>query len=117
MAELVELLQSLPLPALIVFAAVLGLIFGVRYLGLLQGLKAPAGAETKAQVAAVIVDPTALTAAAAEVAGLTVAVTDANVTARAHTAAIDRLAGKIGALTDGVDDLRTEVIRSSAKLK
>ena len=36
MDELVELLQGLRLPA------VVGLIFGVRYLGLLQGLKAPA---------------------------------------------------------------------------
>lgn len=118
MAELVELLQALPMPALIVFAAVVGLIFGVRYLGLLQGLRAsPASSDSKAQVAAVIVDPTALTAAAAEVAGLAVAVTEATVSGRAHTAAIDRLADKIGQLTEGVDDLRTEVIRSAAKMK
>jgi hypothetical protein len=118
MAELSELVQSLPLPALLVFAFVLALIVGVRYLGLLQGLKAsPSASESTAQVAAVIVDPTALTAAAAEVAGLAVAITEANVTGRAHTAATDRLGEKIDQLTAGIDDLRTEVIRSAAKLK
>ena len=118
MAELVELLQSLPLPALIVFAAVLGLIFGVRYLGLLQGLHAPSSSsENKAQVAAVIVDPTALTAAAAEVAGLAVAVHEANVTGRAHTAATDRLADRIDELSGRVDRLTDKVVDAAAKLK
>jgi len=118
MDELLKLIQALPLPALMVFAAVVGIIFGVRHLGLLQGMNGQGGgAEAKAQVAAVIVDPTALNKAADEVAGLTVAITDANVTARAHTAATDRLADKIGQLIDGIDDLRTEVIRSAAKMK
>jgi hypothetical protein len=65
----------------------------------------------------VIVDQTALNKAADEVADLTVAITDANVTAWAHTAATDRLADKMGQLIDGIDDLRTEVIRSAAKIK
>jgi hypothetical protein len=118
MAELVELLQSLPLPALIVFAAVVGLIFGVRYLGLLQGLRAPAGgSDNKAQVAAVIVDPTALTAAAAEVAGLTVAITEANVTGRAHTAATDRLADRVDELSGRVDRPTDKVVDAAANLK
>jgi hypothetical protein len=116
MEELLKLIQGLPLPALMVFAAVVGIIFGVRYLGLLQGIKGPPASEATAQVAAVIVDPTALNKAADEAAGLAVAITDANVTARAHTAAIDRLAGEIKQLNNGVDDLRTELIRSAAKL-
>ncbi len=41
MAELVELLQNLPLPALLVFAAVLAAVVGVRFLGVWQGMKAP----------------------------------------------------------------------------
>lgn len=118
MTELAELLKSLPLPALLVFAAVLALIFGVRYLGLLQGLRAPAaGLDSKAQVAAVIVDPTALNAAAGEVAGLAIVITEANVTARAHTAATDRLADNVDDLARRVDRLTDKVIDAAAKLK
>ena len=117
MDELIDLIAEQPL-ALAVFGTVLAVIVGVRYLGLWQGQHAgPQSSAGAAQVAAVIVDPTALNAAAAEVAGLTVAITEANVTARAHTAATDRLGKKIDQLTAGVDDLRTEVIRSAAKLK
>lgn len=117
MAELLELIQSLPLPALLVFAAVLAVIVGVRYLGIWQGMKAGPSADAKAQVAAVIVGPTALNKASGEVAGLAVAITADTVALRAHTAAQDRLADKIEQLTNGVDDLRTELIRSAAKLK
>lgn len=53
-------IANLPPMALITFGAVLAVIFAVRYLGLLQGQRAaPAGAAA-AQVAAVVVDPTAL---------------------------------------------------------
>lgn len=70
-----EKLLELPPLAIITFGAVLALIFGVRYLGLWQGQNAsPAASASTAQVAAVIVDPTALNAAAAEVSGLAVAV-------------------------------------------
>lgn len=56
-----EQLANLPTPALITFGATLAIIFGVRYLGLWQGAKAaPATSPAAAQVAAVIVDPTAL---------------------------------------------------------
>ena len=59
-----EQLANLPTPALITFGATLAIIFGVRYLGLWQGAKvAPAASQAAAQVAAVIVDPTALNAA------------------------------------------------------
>jgi hypothetical protein len=69
-----EKLLELPPLAIITFGAVLAVIFGVRYLGLWQGQNASPAASASAQVAAVIVDPTALNAAAGEVAGLTVAV-------------------------------------------
>lgn len=59
-------LGSLPMPALITFGAVLAVIFGVRYFGLWQGQQhAPAASAASAQVAAVIVDPTALNKATA----------------------------------------------------
>jgi hypothetical protein len=54
-------IANLPPMALISFGAVLAVIFAVRYLGLLQGQKSsPTGSQTAAQVAAVVVDPTAL---------------------------------------------------------
>ncbi|MCJ8519037.1 glycerol dehydrogenase-like iron-containing ADH family enzyme [Pseudorhizobium tarimense] len=73
-----EQLANLPPPALITFGAVLAVIFAVRYLGILSGQKAtPAASSNAAQVAAVIVDPTALNRA-----------TDA---LQAHTEATKRL--------------------------
>lgn len=54
-------IANLPPLAMVVFGAVLAVIFGVRYLGLWQGKQvAPSATTTTAQVAAVIVDPTAL---------------------------------------------------------
>lgn len=71
-------LANLPAPALITFGAVLAVILAVRYFGLWQGQKtSPASSPASAQVAAVIVDPTALNRA-------TMAV-------EAHTAATHRL--------------------------
>lgn len=56
-----EQLANLPTPALITLGITVGIIFGVRYLGLWQGGKiTPASSPGAAQVAAVIVDPTAL---------------------------------------------------------
>jgi hypothetical protein len=56
-----EQLASLPPLAIIVFGVTLALIFGVRYMGLLSGAGgAPEKTQASAQVAAVIVDPTAL---------------------------------------------------------
>lgn len=61
-----EKLTELPPLAIAVFGATLAVIFGIRYLGLWQGERAsPASSSTAAQVAAVIVDPTALNAATA----------------------------------------------------
>lgn len=118
MAELVELLQGLPLPALIVFAAVVGLIFGVRYLGLWQGQHTPAKASAaSAQVAAVIVDPTALNAAAGAVDGLTVALTEATVIGRQNVSATAQLAEEVRDLREAVGRLGDEVIRAAARVK
>ena len=112
-----EKLLELPPLAIVTFGAVLALIFGVRYLGLWQGQNSsPAASAGTAQVAAVIVDPTALNQAAGSVDGLTVALTAATVTLRAHTAALDRLADKTEQLDGGVDRLRDELLRISAKM-
>jgi len=118
MDELLKLIGALPLPALVVFAAVVGLIFGVRYLGLWQGQHVPAaGSAASATVAAVIVDPTALNAATAAVEGFAVVVSESNIIARAHTVSTDRLADRIDGLTKKLDDLKDQVIRSAAKMK
>ena len=56
-----ENLDKLPTPALIVFGATLALIFAVRYFGVFAGQRSvPLNNPSAAQVAAVIVDPTAL---------------------------------------------------------
>jgi hypothetical protein len=56
-----ERLAELPPLALVVFGATLAIIFAVRHLGILAGAKAtPEKSQAAAQVAAVIVDPTAL---------------------------------------------------------
>lgn len=61
-----EQLANLPPFALVIFSITLAVIFGVRHLGLLQGAKtSPPGSQVAAQVAAVIVDPTALNRASA----------------------------------------------------
>jgi len=47
--------------AVVAFGATLAIIFAVRYIGIAMGMRAaPAADASKAQVAAVIVDPTAL---------------------------------------------------------
>lgn len=57
-------LADMPPFAWVIFAVTMAVIFGVRHLGLLQGAKAtPESSPAAAQVAAVIVDPTALNAA------------------------------------------------------
>ena len=68
-----EEVAKLPPTALIAFGSVLAIIFAVRFLGLFQGQSAsPAKASTAAQVAAVIVDPSALNKATASVEALNV---------------------------------------------
>lgn len=69
-----EKLAELPPLAIIALGVTLALIVGVRYLGLSAGISSsPEKNAGAAQVAAVIVDPTALNRAAAAVEGHTVA--------------------------------------------
>lgn len=69
-----EKLADLPPAALITFGAVLAVIFAARHLGLWQGQKAAPAADN-AQVAAVIVDPSALNKLSEQVGKLVDAVT------------------------------------------
>lgn len=91
-----ENIAELPPLAVITFGAVVGLIFGVRYLGLLQGKKVDPAIAGGAQVAAVIVDPTALTAATAELSGLSVAVHELIAAIREASANQKRTAEELG---------------------
>jgi hypothetical protein len=75
----IDKLADLPTPALITLGFVLAVIMGVRFLGLWQGERSPPASSTNAaQVAAVIVDPTALNAATAAVKDLTRALDNTN---------------------------------------
>lgn len=61
-------IANLPPTALITFGAVLAVIFAVRYFGLFQGRHvSPAASPASAQVAAVVVDSTALNRATAAI--------------------------------------------------
>ncbi|MDR6703003.1 hypothetical protein [Agrobacterium tumefaciens] len=72
-----EKLAELPPLALAVFGATLAVIFAVRYLGLSAGANArPEKSQTAAQIAAVIVDPTALNNATRALEAHTEAVVD-----------------------------------------
>jgi hypothetical protein len=61
MEDLIKFVGALPLPASVAFAAVSALVIWIARLGILEGRRAdPARGVPAAQVAAVIVDPTAL---------------------------------------------------------
>lgn len=78
-----EQLSELPPLALAFFGATLAVIFGVRYFGLMSGERAPPDkAASTAQVAAVIVDPTALNKATAAVEALNMTLMEAVVVAK-----------------------------------
>lgn len=55
-----EQIANLPLPAMIAFGATLGAVMAARWLGIIQGGKVADAQSPSAQVAAVVVDPTAL---------------------------------------------------------
>ncbi|MEE9986261.1 hypothetical protein [Agrobacterium pusense] len=104
-----EKLAELPPLAMVVFGATLAVIFAVRYFGLSAGANArPEKSPAGAQVAAVIVDPTALNNAAEAM--------------RAHTAetinmrksferGTDKICDAVDRLSDQIDDLQKEMIR------
>lgn len=96
-------LDKLPLPALFAFGCVVGLIFSVRYLGLFQGQSAsPEKAVSSAQVAAVIVDSSALNRATAAVEALNMTLSEMNILGRETTKAHH-------ALRDELDRIREEM--------
>ena len=97
-----EQLANLPLPALMTFGAVLGIIFGVRHLGLLQGQRSAPSTTNAAQVAAVIVDPTALNKASG-------AVDDHTDATKALTKACENLSEHVRYLTAEMDRVREEL--------
>lgn len=97
-------LANLPAPALITFGAVLAVIFAVRYFGLWQGQKtSPAASPASAQVAAVIVDPTALNKATAAV--------------EAHTVVMHRLIDVEERRTRATETMAIEIDRIREELR
>lgn len=94
-----EKLADLPPAALVTFGAVLAVIFAARHFGLLSGQKAAPSPEN-AQVAAVIVDPSALNRASAAGEGLAEAVRHLGKLTDDHAHMICR---HIEALTDAVE--------------
>ena len=116
MEKLLDLIAGQPL-ALVSLGVALAVILAVRYLGLWQGQHAsPAASAGSAQVAAVIVDFSALNRASAAVEAFNMSMIEANGIAKSHATATNRLAQATEELGDGVDRLRDEVIRSTAKL-
>ncbi|QWW74503.1 hypothetical protein [Agrobacterium pusense] len=104
-----EQLANLPTPALITFGATLAIIFGVRYLGLWQGAKAaPAASQAAAQVAAVIVDPTALNNATRALEAHTVEAINMR---KSFERGTEKICDAIDRLSDQVDELQKEMIR------
>lgn len=104
-----EKLADLPPAALVTFGAVLALIFGVRYLGLFQGQSVSRDKESGgAQVAAVIVDPTALKLATAAIEAQTFEMTNCR---KSLERALESLCRSIDRLCEEVDDLKKEMIR------
>jgi hypothetical protein len=98
MEELVKFVSALPLPASIAFAAVSALVIWVARLGILEGRKLPPAHDAPAaQVAAVIVDPTALNAA--------------TVALNKHTEAIERLTDMFDRVREEMRELSREIGR------
>ncbi len=104
-----EQLANLPTPALITFGATLAIIFGVRYLGLWQGAKAaPAASQAAAQVAAVIVDPTALNNATRALEAHTIEAINMR---KSFERGAEKVCDALDRLSDQVDELQKEMIR------
>jgi hypothetical protein len=109
----------------VIVAAGIGIAFLVARLGLLQGRKTPpAGNPGAAQVAAVIVDPTALNrlSTATEALDATllavIAVGKSISRANASAAAGSKAQTKaVGDLCEAIDRLREELIRAAAKIE
>lgn len=104
-----ENLDKLPLPLLIAFGLGLAVIFGVRHLGLLSGERStPAGNASTAQVAAVIVDPSALNRATAALEAQTLESINGR---KSFERGLEALCRSVERLCEEVDDLKKELIR------
>ena len=104
-----ELLRSLPAEALFGLGAVIGLGILARYTGLWQGQRAsPEHSTNSAQVAAVIVDPTALNKATAAIEAQTM---EAIHMRKSVERAADDFGDRIRDLTRSIDAMREEMIR------
>ncbi|RUT32661.1 hypothetical protein EMQ25_05810 [Arsenicitalea aurantiaca] len=96
-------LTGLPPWAAVSFGISLAVIFAFVWLGIKEGRRAtPSGGSAAAQVAAVIVDSSALDRATGAVDGLTVAVTSMNVTLKLVAERYERLG-------DEMDKVREEM--------
>lgn len=105
-----EKLLELPPLAIITFGAVLAVIFAVRYLGLWQGQSAPSkSSEAAAQVAAVIVDPSALNRGTAAVEALNVTLIERNMITREAAKVHAEDVRVMSEFTDEMAKLREEI--------
>lgn len=113
-----ENLAELPPAALITFGVTLAVIFAARHFGLLQGQRAAPTAEN-AQVAAVIVDPTALNKATAACEAVAEALRAFGKLGddRAHMLCrrIEAMTDAIEAQTAAINAMILEMARKSAK--
>jgi len=98
MEELGKFVASLPLPAALAFVSVFAAVVAASWRGILKGRENdPARDVPAAQVAAVIVDPTALNAATSAL--------------NRHTESLDRMTDMFDRLRDEIRDLSREVGR------
>ncbi|KQY31816.1 hypothetical protein [Rhizobium sp. Root483D2] len=104
-----ELIKALPAEALVALGAVIGLGLLVRYFGLMQGQRAgPEHSSNAAQVAAVIVDPTALNQLTAALEAQTM---ESIHSRKSFERGIEALCRTLERLCEEVDDLKKEMIR------
>lgn len=104
-----EKLADLPPAALITFGVTLAIIFAVQRLGLWQGQRAAPSTDS-AQVAAVIVDPSALNKATAALEAQTEEAVNQR---KSIERAVDNLVECLRDVTRSISALREELIRNS----
>ena len=116
--------SQMPPWAAVVFVACLAVIFAATRTGWVDGLKKGPQASAQAQVAAVIVDPSALNrlTASAEALNMTLLQIDSTGKSIARASATEArnaalLAEDVEKLCDGIDKLREELIRAAAKIE
>lgn len=114
-----EKLADLPPAALITFGVTLAVIFAARHLGLWQGQRIAPASSDQAQVAAVIVDPSALNRASAAGDALAVSMREWTKLSADHTHMICRRleahTDAVEAQTVAINALTLEMVRRSAK--